>query len=49
MPEQVDHSLNPTIVILKEQTYAGELNVDHFKGTMKAQCWIVQKEAPMSG
>lgn len=37
------------IVILKEQTYVGERNVDHFKGMMKAQCWIVQKEAPMSG
>lgn len=37
------------IVILKEQTYVGERNVDHFKGMMKAQCWIVQKEAPMNG
>lgn len=37
------------IVILKEQTYVGEWNVDHFKGMMKAQCWIVQKEAPMNG
>lgn len=37
------------IVILKEQTYVGERSVDHFKGMMKAQCWIVQKEAPMSG
>lgn len=37
------------IVILKEQTYVGERDVDHFKGMMKAQCWIVQKEAPMSG
>lgn len=36
------------IVILKEQTYVGERNVDYFKGMMKAQCWIVQKEAPMS-
>ncbi|KAF3708062.1 Serologically defined colon cancer antigen 8 -like protein [Channa argus] len=36
------------IVILKEQTYVGELNVNHFKATMKAQFWIVQKEAPMS-
>lgn len=43
-------SIQPAaIVILKEQTYVGELNVDHFKGTMKAPCWIVQKEAPMSG
>lgn len=37
------------IVILKEQTYVGERNVDHFKGMMKAQCWIVQKEPPMNG
>lgn len=37
------------IVILKEQTYVGEWNVDHFKGMMKAQCWIVEKEAPMNG
>lgn len=37
------------IVILKEQTYVGERDVYHFKGMMKAQCWIVQKEAPMSG
>ena len=37
------------IVILKEQTYVGVRNVDHFKGMMKAQCWIVQKEAPMNG
>ena len=34
------------IVILKEQTYVGETNVDDFKGMMKAQYWIVQKEAP---
>lgn len=37
------------IVILKEQTYVAEWNVDHFKGMMKAQCWIVQKEAPLNG
>lgn len=37
------------IVILKEQTYVGESNVDHFKGMMKARCWIVEKEAPVNG
>lgn len=36
------------IVILKEQTYVGERNVDHFKGMMKAWYWIVLKEAPVS-
>lgn len=34
------------VFFIKEQTYVGEWNVDHFKGMMKAQCWIVLKEAP---